>query len=90
MNGPTLYTPGSVNTLMGISRIINEKLYRGCRFFIVEMGAYGVGSIRKLCNLTAESMGVITSLGEAHYERFKSLGRRRARQVRIGRFRSGT
>jgi UDP-N-acetylmuramoyl-tripeptide--D-alanyl-D-alanine ligase len=37
------------------------------------MGAYGEGSIRKLCALTPPQTGIITALGEAHYERFKSL-----------------
>lgn len=73
VNAPTLYTPGSVNTLMGIARIIREKLQDNCRFFIVEMGAYGVGSIARLCAFTPPDLGVITAIGEAHYERFKSL-----------------
>ncbi len=73
MNAPTLFTPGSVNTLMGISRIIREKLRNGCRYFLVEMGAYGQGSIARLCALTPPGLGIITAVGEAHYERFKTL-----------------
>ena len=73
MNVPTLFTQGSVNTLMGISRVIREKLQVGTRYFLVEMGAYGQGSIQKLCRLTPPQIGIITSLGEAHYERFKTL-----------------
>ena len=73
MNAATLYTPGSVNTLMGVSRIIRERLISGTLYFIVEMGAYGIGSIKRLCNLTPPNVGIITALGEAHYERFKSL-----------------
>jgi UDP-N-acetylmuramoyl-tripeptide--D-alanyl-D-alanine ligase len=73
LNGPTLFTPGSVNTLMGIARVIRERMTSDCRTFIVEMGAYGKGSIRKLCAFTPPQYGVITALGAAHYERFKSL-----------------
>ncbi len=73
MNAETLFTPGSVNTLMGISRIIRERLRQGTRYFLVEMGAYGKGSIAKLCRFTPPAFGVITSIGEAHYERFKTL-----------------
>lgn len=73
MDAPTLYTPGSINTLMGISRIIRENLRDDCQYFIVEMGAYGIQSIEKLCNLTPPQTGVITALGAAHYERFKTL-----------------
>ncbi len=68
-----LYTPGSVNTVMGITRIINERLDDTCRVFIVEMGAYGKGSIKRLCNFTPPHHGILTSIGAAHYERFKDL-----------------
>lgn len=70
---PTLATPGSVNTLMGITRIIREQLKRDDRFFVVEMGAYGIGSIQKLCGLTPPNAAIVTIVGLAHYERFKSV-----------------
>jgi UDP-N-acetylmuramoyl-tripeptide--D-alanyl-D-alanine ligase len=73
MNTNVLFTPGSVNTVMGISRIINERLADNCRYFLVEMGAYGIGSIARLCKFTPPDHGIITSIGEAHYERFKDL-----------------
>ena len=68
-----LITPGSVNTPMGISRIIREELDSTHKYFIVEMGAYRNGSIANLCKLTPPDMAVITAIGHAHYERFKSL-----------------
>lgn len=70
---PTLMTPGSVNTEMGITRIIREKLEPRHAWFIAEMGAYGPGSIARLCRLAPPDMGLITGVGVAHYERFKSL-----------------
>jgi UDP-N-acetylmuramoyl-tripeptide--D-alanyl-D-alanine ligase len=70
---PTLITPGSVNTAMGIARVIRERLQPHHRYFVVEMGAYGPGSIRRLCALTPPQMGVVTAIGMAHYERFRSL-----------------
>ncbi|MGH7126625.1 MAG: Mur ligase family protein, partial [Stellaceae bacterium] len=70
---PTLITPGSVNTAMGIARVIRERLQPHHRYFVVEMGAYGVGSIRRLCALTPPDLGIITAIGKAHYERFKTL-----------------
>jgi UDP-N-acetylmuramoyl-tripeptide--D-alanyl-D-alanine ligase len=70
---PTLITPGSVNTAMGIARVIRERLAAHHRYFVVEMGAYGVGSIRRLCALTPPQLGIISAIGKAHYERFKSL-----------------
>ncbi len=70
---PTLTTPGSVNTPMGVTRIIREKLEEKHKYFIVEMGAYGPGSIKRLCELTPPNYGIITSVGSAHYERFKTI-----------------
>ncbi|TNE61491.1 MAG: UDP-N-acetylmuramoyl-tripeptide--D-alanyl-D-alanine ligase [Alphaproteobacteria bacterium] len=70
---PTLATPGSVNTDMGITRVIREQLTPEHQFFIVEMGAYGPGSIARLCRLTPPDVGLITAVGAAHYERFKTL-----------------
>lgn len=68
-----LITPGSVNTPMGIARIVREQLQSRHRYFVVEMGAYGPGSIARLCRLAPPSLGVITAIGKAHFERFKSL-----------------
>jgi UDP-N-acetylmuramoyl-tripeptide--D-alanyl-D-alanine ligase len=70
---PTLITPGSVNTAMGIARVVRERLQPHHRYFVVEMGAYGIGSIGRLCALTPPKLGIITAIGKAHYERFKSL-----------------
>ncbi len=68
-----LATPGSVNTPMGIARIVREQLRPEHRYFIAEMGAYGPGSIARLCALAPPDHAVITAIGKAHYERFKSL-----------------
>ena len=70
---PTLATPGSVNTEMGITRIIREQLRPDHRYFLVEMGAYGPGSIARLCRLTPPHGSMVTAVGPAHYERFKTL-----------------
>ncbi|MGB0719923.1 MAG: Mur ligase family protein [Bdellovibrionales bacterium] len=70
---PILMTPGSVNTPMGVTRVIREQLEPIHEYLIVEMGAYGPGSIKRLCDLTPPDFGIITAIGHAHYERFKSL-----------------
>ena len=70
---PTLATPGSVNTEMGITRVIREQLTADHQYFIVEMGAYGPGSIARLCLLTPPDVALITAVGAAHYERFKTI-----------------
>jgi UDP-N-acetylmuramoyl-tripeptide--D-alanyl-D-alanine ligase len=70
--GPTLAASGSVNTLMGITRHIREELVPGHQFMVVEMGAFKTGSIRRLCQLTPPSAGLITAVGDMHLERFGS------------------
>jgi UDP-N-acetylmuramoyl-tripeptide--D-alanyl-D-alanine ligase len=70
---PVLHTPGSVNTLMGITRVIREELLPDHRYFVVEMGAYRPGSIRALCELTPPQVAVLTEIGLAHLERFGSI-----------------
>ena len=69
---PTLAATGSVNTLMGLTRHIREELVPGHEFLVVEMGAYNVGSIRRLCRLTPPSAALITAVGDMHLERFGS------------------
>jgi UDP-N-acetylmuramoyl-tripeptide--D-alanyl-D-alanine ligase len=73
--GPVLMTPGSVNTPLGISRIIREQLGPQHGTLVAEMGAYGPGSIARLCKLVPPKLSCITAVGEAHYERFRSLAR---------------
>jgi UDP-N-acetylmuramoyl-tripeptide--D-alanyl-D-alanine ligase len=70
---PTLATPGSINTPLGIARILREQLKPQHRYLVVEMGAYGIGSIARLCALTPPDFAAITAVGLAHHERFKSL-----------------
>ncbi len=70
---PTLVPPGSTNTMMGTTRIIREQLQPNHKYMIAEMGAYGPGSITKLCSLTPPDVAIISSIGHAHYERFKTL-----------------
>ncbi len=73
VQAPVLITPGSVNTPMGIARVVRERLSSHHRFFVCEMGAYGPGSIERLCRLAPPDVAVITAIGMAHYERFKTL-----------------
>src|SRR5262249_54865258 len=52
---------------------VRERLETRHSFFVCEMGAYGPGSIARLCQLAPPDIAVITAVGYAHYERFKSL-----------------
>lgn len=71
--GPVFYSPGSINTVLGLTRNIREKLQRGHRYFIAEMGAYGIGSIKRLCDFTDPGFGIVTAIGNAHTERFGDI-----------------
>ncbi|MFR9504380.1 MAG: UDP-N-acetylmuramoyl-tripeptide--D-alanyl-D-alanine ligase [Rikenellaceae bacterium] len=68
-----LVTPGNYNTLLGVVRTIREQLRPQHQIFIVEMGAKQRGDIKEICDLVHPSIGIITSVGEAHLETFKSI-----------------
>lgn len=68
--GPTFWPQQGINTLMGITREVREKLRPGHKYAVVEMGAYREGSIRKLCQLMPPDAAIITAVGLMHLERF--------------------
>jgi UDP-N-acetylmuramoyl-tripeptide--D-alanyl-D-alanine ligase len=68
-----LKTPQSFNTLMGVCRVVNDELQPQHQVFIVEMGAYQRGSIRKLADFVHPQIGILTAIGPQHLERFKTL-----------------
>lgn len=70
---PTLMTPGSVNTLMGITRVIREQLQAHHRFFVVEMGDYELGAVAEKCAFVPPAISAITAVGIEHFERFKTM-----------------
>ncbi|NGX42540.1 MAG: UDP-N-acetylmuramoyl-tripeptide--D-alanyl-D-alanine ligase [Chlamydiae bacterium] len=67
---PTFWPEKGVNTPMGITREIRTKLFPGAEYAVIEMGAYGRGSIKRLCALTPPHAGIITGIGIAHLDRF--------------------
>ncbi|MEM9178708.1 MAG: UDP-N-acetylmuramoyl-tripeptide--D-alanyl-D-alanine ligase [Pseudomonadota bacterium] len=71
--GPVFYSPGSINTVLGLTRNIREKLQRGHKYFIAEMGAYGIGSIKRLCDFADPDFAIVTAIGNAHTERFGDI-----------------
>lgn len=68
-----LKTPKSYNTLMGICKVIREELKPSHQYFIVEMGAYKPGEIKKICALVQPKYGILTAVGQQHLERFKTI-----------------
>ena len=70
---PTLKTPKSYNTLMGICKVIRSELKPYHKYFVVEMGAYKKNEIKEICKLVNPKIGVITAIGPQHLERFKTI-----------------
>ncbi len=67
-----LASPASFNNAMGLSRAVNEGLVPGTEVFVAEMGTYGAGEIRGLCEVFPPDIAVITAIGEVHLQRMKS------------------
>ena len=67
------YTPASFNTPNGILITINNENSIFNDYFIAEMGAKNVGEIKELCDIVYPKYGILTSIGPAHLETFKSL-----------------
>jgi UDP-N-acetylmuramoyl-tripeptide--D-alanyl-D-alanine ligase len=52
---------------------INEGLEPRHETFVAELGAYRIGDVAELCELVKPAIGILTSLGPAHLERFGSM-----------------
>lgn len=67
-----LYTEGNLNNHIGVPLTLlrlNEKH----DFALIEMGASKPGDIEELCQIAQPNYGLITNIGEAHLEGFKSI-----------------
>ncbi len=71
----TLPTRKSFNTLMGVTRVINEDLAPENRVFVVEMDAYALGEIAAISDLVHPRVAIITAIGPQHMERFGTIDR---------------
>lgn len=70
---PLVKSPGSFNTAMGLCKTVNDGMAPHHELFVAEMGATRPGDVKELCELVRPSVGIITSVGEAHLETFGSL-----------------
>lgn len=70
-----LMTPKSYNTLLGISRVINDTLARDAsyEYFIVETDAYFVGENAQICRLVKPQISLVMTVGPMHLERLGSM-----------------
>jgi UDP-N-acetylmuramoyl-tripeptide--D-alanyl-D-alanine ligase len=74
-NVNTLPTRKSFNTLMGVTRVINEDLTPENKVFVVEMDAYAQGEIAATSDLVHPRLAIITAIGPQHMERFGTIDR---------------
>ncbi len=65
-------TPKNFNTTYGLIRTINNYLDKFADFFIAEMGAFKKGEIKELCDLVHPKYGILTIIGTAHLDSFKT------------------
>ena len=65
-------SPKSFNTPYGLMNAINNGLDKFDEIFIAEMGAVRKGDIKVLTDLVHPKYGIITTIGVAHLETFKS------------------
>jgi len=66
-------TPKNYNTPYGLMMTINNYLDKFDEILIAEMGAYTNGDIKEICDLIHPKYGILTTIGEAHLETFKSV-----------------
>lgn len=70
---PTLASPASFNTPLGLARCIREELGQQHRFFIAEMGARHPQDIRVLARMTKPDYGILTAIGPQHLQTLGSI-----------------
>ena len=68
-----LKTEGNRNTLLGIAKTIVNDLKPEHKIFVCEMAAYRPGDIKEISKLIKPKIGIITAIGQMHYERFGSM-----------------
>ncbi|MDT5030519.1 MAG: UDP-N-acetylmuramoyl-tripeptide--D-alanyl-D-alanine ligase [Actinoplanes sp.] len=70
--GPTVAPPGSRNNELGHPWVV-LKATAETRFLVVEMGARGIGHIRRLAEVAPPRIGVVLNIGAAHLGEFGSV-----------------
>lgn len=67
-----LATPKNVNSEIGIALTVMKQLQGDEDFFVVEMGAYKKGEIKRSCSIVHPDLGIITGIGDQHLDLFGS------------------
>lgn len=66
-------SPKNINTDIGIARFILQTDFSNVDICIVEMGAYKIGEIKRICDMVHPTIGVLTVINEEHLSLFGSI-----------------
>lgn len=69
----TAMSPASYNTLMGLSKTINNFVNKNDEILVLEMGASHPKDIEKLIDFVKPDYSILTEIGPQHLETFKSI-----------------
>ncbi len=61
------------NSEIGIALTVMKSVHGDEDFFVVEMGAYKTGEIKRSCAIVHPNLGIITGIGDQHLDMFGSL-----------------
>ncbi len=68
-----LKTPKNVNTELGITNLIFKKLKKSHDILLLEMGALKKGEIKKMCQIAAPDIAILTAVDPQHLVTFGSF-----------------
>ncbi|MCX6702687.1 MAG: UDP-N-acetylmuramoyl-tripeptide--D-alanyl-D-alanine ligase [Candidatus Wolfebacteria bacterium] len=66
-------TPANQNTEIGIAKFVLAGLPETAEIFVVEMGAYKMGEIKRICGIVKPQIGILTGIDEQHMALFGSI-----------------
>jgi len=66
-------TEGNNNTNIGVAYTVLNNVNDNYDYFICEMGAYKIGEIKEMCDITKPFIGILTGINEQHIELFGSI-----------------
>lgn len=65
--------PKNINTDIGVAGFILRTDFAKASMFIVEMGAYKTGEIKKICDMVKPKIGILTAISEQHLSLFGDI-----------------
>lgn len=68
-----LKTTENQNSEIGVAKCILDKLSANYDVFIVEIGAYKEGEVKRICDIVRPHIGILTGINEQHVSLFGSL-----------------